>query len=584
MVPLERRMDSAYERMLLRVQDGTPVERSQIRGLGSVILEMEQLNNNMKSIQSEIQRDIRARRKYFEAEQKLLKKDIQQQQGFQTAALFDLRKVIGLASFGIAANELAQGDIGGAAQGIGLGTAAFLPEIAQGVIAILAAKGLIGGLGGGLRTGGMVAGGLGMLGGGKGKAILALASVGALLLSGKALAGGRSDTKRLRTIQESKKDPLLQESDVGRFSRQLTRFNTALVDIEETKEKEAESTISPQEVGDATASKVKSDNKSSDQEPVISADQSKSTIIPPSDTTPDVMDDNVTEEDVNQEAERIGLNKGGQVPGSGNTDTVPAMLTPGEVVMSKPAVDAIGVDNLLAMNAAGGGTNKPTLMGEGGFANITNTMSSSSSDSDGSFSVGKRYIAPEEAKEFLSERGMPSMELMDGTVVPDIGKMGAEKIPAALASTREMLLDSGAPPENIAKLDELIASPDVQPAALQNSLNRIVPGSTEQVLGDMGDSISMSAKKTSGYKGGGLVQRFKGGGTVSSNKNIEPVESKSGGTAPLVINQGGKNIEIPSLPPVPPNITGDVNVSTIFDGSIDKLESAYALQTYVAFG
>ena len=106
MIPLERRMDSAYERMLVRVQDGTPVERPQIRGLGRVVLEMEQLNNNMKSIQSEIQSDIRARRKYFEEEQKLLKKDIQQQQGFQTGALFDLRKIIGLASFGIAANEL----------------------------------------------------------------------------------------------------------------------------------------------------------------------------------------------------------------------------------------------------------------------------------------------------------------------------------------------------------------------------------------------------------------------------------------------------------------------------------------------
>ena len=55
-------------------------------------------------------------------------------------------------------------------------------------------------------------------------------------------------------------------------------------------------------------------------------------------------------------------NEGGQVPGSGNKDTVPAMLTPGEVVMSKPAVDKIGADNLLAMNAAGGGTNKPTFM------------------------------------------------------------------------------------------------------------------------------------------------------------------------------------------------------------------------------
>ena len=56
------------------------------------------------------------------------------------------------------------------------------------------------------------------------------------------------------------------------------------------------------------------------------------------------------------------MNKGGKVPGSGNKDTVPAMLTPGEFVMSKGAVDQIGVENLMAMNKAGGGTNKPQLM------------------------------------------------------------------------------------------------------------------------------------------------------------------------------------------------------------------------------
>ncbi len=56
------------------------------------------------------------------------------------------------------------------------------------------------------------------------------------------------------------------------------------------------------------------------------------------------------------------LNKGGKVPGSGTGDTVPAMLTPGEFVMSKGAVDQIGSDKLMAMNAAGGGTNKPKLM------------------------------------------------------------------------------------------------------------------------------------------------------------------------------------------------------------------------------
>ena len=56
------------------------------------------------------------------------------------------------------------------------------------------------------------------------------------------------------------------------------------------------------------------------------------------------------------------FNKGGKVPGSGTGDTVPAMLTPGEFVMSKGAVDQIGVDNLMAMNKEGGGTNQPKMM------------------------------------------------------------------------------------------------------------------------------------------------------------------------------------------------------------------------------
>lgn len=59
---------------------------------------------------------------------------------------------------------------------------------------------------------------------------------------------------------------------------------------------------------------------------------------------------------------------GGQVPGSGNRDTVPAMLTPGEFVMSKGAVNAFGVDTLASMNAAGGGTNKPKYFNGSMFA------------------------------------------------------------------------------------------------------------------------------------------------------------------------------------------------------------------------
>ena len=56
------------------------------------------------------------------------------------------------------------------------------------------------------------------------------------------------------------------------------------------------------------------------------------------------------------------FNKGGKVRGQGDKDTVPAMLTPGEFVMSKGAVQKYGVGTMEAMNAAAGGTNVPVLM------------------------------------------------------------------------------------------------------------------------------------------------------------------------------------------------------------------------------
>ena len=52
---------------------------------------------------------------------------------------------------------------------------------------------------------------------------------------------------------------------------------------------------------------------------------------------------------------------GGIVPGSGSNDTVPAMLTPGEVVISKPAAQKFGVSNLLAINASAGAKSKPIV-------------------------------------------------------------------------------------------------------------------------------------------------------------------------------------------------------------------------------
>ncbi len=68
------------------------------------------------------------------------------------------------------------------------------------------------------------------------------------------------------------------------------------------------------------------------------------------------------QQEVGQAEEPVKMAQGGQVPGSGNRDTVPAMLTPGEFVMSRGAVKKWGTGTLASMNAAGGGTNRPSVM------------------------------------------------------------------------------------------------------------------------------------------------------------------------------------------------------------------------------
>jgi predicted chitinase len=52
----------------------------------------------------------------------------------------------------------------------------------------------------------------------------------------------------------------------------------------------------------------------------------------------------------------------GLIGGKKGVDKVPAMLTDGEFVMSRGAVQKYGVDTLESMNAAGGGTNQPKIV------------------------------------------------------------------------------------------------------------------------------------------------------------------------------------------------------------------------------
>ena len=66
---------------------------------------------------------------------------------------------------------------------------------------------------------------------------------------------------------------------------------------------------------------------------------------------------------------------GGRVSGPGGVDKVPARLTAGEFVMSKGAVNKWGSGTLAAMNAMGGGTNRPKMGGYEGGGEVSNTPS-----------------------------------------------------------------------------------------------------------------------------------------------------------------------------------------------------------------
>ena len=61
-------------------------------------------------------------------------------------------------------------------------------------------------------------------------------------------------------------------------------------------------------------------------------------------------------------ADMLGFDGGGEVNGKPGIDKNPAMLTKGEFVMSRGAVQKYGLDTLMAMNAAGGGNNMPKVI------------------------------------------------------------------------------------------------------------------------------------------------------------------------------------------------------------------------------
>ena len=132
----------------------------------------------------------------------------------------------------------------------------------------------------------------------------------------------------------------------------------------------------------------------------------------------------------------LGFNLGGLIPGSGpDKDTVPAMLTPGEFVMSRGAVQKYGADTLAGMNAMGGGTNEPstgTILGYNGGGLVGSDESPqrprmSAADGGGSpDEFAKSMIKVHEGlrlDKYLDSRGFPTIGyghlIEKGETMPD---------------------------------------------------------------------------------------------------------------------------------------------------------------------
>ena len=152
---------------------------------------------------------------------------------------------------------------------------------------------------------------------------------------------------------------------------------------------------------------------------------------------------------------RGGFNKfaqGGFVSGPAGVDKVPARLTAGEFVMSKGAVQKYGTSTLSAMNAAGGGTNRPTVISEynkggsvnnyfnqgGSVSNTSNTSNSSNTTNNNGGSLVTKVIQKFQGGGRVQMGRGAAKRRMEATKITPIEK---KKVTVAYAEEKQNMAD-----------------------------------------------------------------------------------------------------------------------------------------------
>ena len=250
MIPMERRMDLAYDRLLSRATDEAKnLERPQVRVLGRIITQMEQMNVSMRNVREQIREDVRAKRRYFREEAKILRKDSENLTNVKTNILSSLRGKGAAIAGGLGAAQLSQGNVGGAAQSFGLAGALMAPEIIEfltgSVVNVLALKGLIGNKGVGATNVAKGVSGASKL---RNPLLITAALAASLLIPSLAQAGQSGDKRRQELATKViSGDQTINKPDVSRFRNQLNRFDRILSSVSFDKKKSNQDTIDPED-------------------------------------------------------------------------------------------------------------------------------------------------------------------------------------------------------------------------------------------------------------------------------------------------------------------------------------------------
>ena len=240
--PLSQRMSAAYDRMKSNEAESKKISSKDTVILGKLVLEIEQVKNNLKSIENEFRSTFRKKAELDQQENELLEEEKDRLTALGASFRGFRRRLGGITAL-LAGKQFLEGDLQGGFQNTAIAVTSFLPEIIKVVSAVVLGRMLLGGRGMGAARGVTT-------GGGRGSLLPLLLGGGGLLAAGTALGSrGSGDQRRLELTKRQALPQLLSRTDVRRFRSSSTRFDNILTGMDDKKDLE----INPRtavEVGD----------------------------------------------------------------------------------------------------------------------------------------------------------------------------------------------------------------------------------------------------------------------------------------------------------------------------------------------